>query len=34
MDMLFSPLLADFIWFGGGSAGLVFLIIIIVLLVR
>jgi hypothetical protein len=34
MDLLFSPMLGGFIWVGGGSAGLVLLIIVIVLLAR
>lgn len=29
-----SPMLGSFIWFGGGSVGLVLLIIIIVLILR
>lgn len=34
MDILFSPMLGTLIWIGGGSVGLILLIIIIVLLVR
>jgi hypothetical protein len=34
MDLLLSPMLGSLIWIGGGSAGLVLLIIVIVLLVR
>jgi cellobiose-specific phosphotransferase system component IIC len=34
MHILISPMLGNFIWVGGGSAGLVLLIIIVVLLVR
>jgi len=34
MHILLSPMLGSFIWVGGGSAGLVLLIIVIVLLVR
>jgi hypothetical protein len=30
----FSPILADYIWIGGGTLGLVLLIIIIVLVLR
>jgi hypothetical protein len=34
MHILLSPMVGSFIWVGGGSAGLVLLIIVIVLLVR
>jgi hypothetical protein len=34
MDILFSPMLGTLIWVGGGTAGLVLLIVIVVLLVR
>ena len=34
MHSLFSPLLADIYWVGGGSVGLILLIVVIVLLVR
>jgi len=34
MDILFSPILGTLIWVGGGTAGLVLLIVVIVLLVR
>ena len=33
MHQLFSPILGDYIWFGG-SAGLIILIVIIVLVLR
>jgi hypothetical protein len=34
MHLLFSPVLASGIWIGGGSLGLVLLIIVIVLVLR
>jgi len=34
MHIIMSPMLGSFIWVGGGSAGLVLLIILIVLLIR
>ncbi len=34
MNAVTSPLLADFIWIGGGTLGLIILIVVIVLLVR
>jgi hypothetical protein len=34
MNHLFSPFLADYIWIGGGSLGLVILIVLIVLVLR
>jgi len=34
MNLLFSPVLADIYWIGGGSIGLILLIVVIVLLVR
>ncbi len=34
MHYLFSPVLADFIWIGGGSLGAIIVIVIIVLLLR
>lgn len=34
MHALFSPLLADIYWVGGGSVGLILIIVVIVLLVR
>ena len=34
MNALMSPMLADYIWIGGGTLGLILLIVIIVLLVR
>ena len=34
MNLLLTPLLANFIWIGGGSAGLILLIIIVVLVLR
>lgn len=34
MNSLFLPLLADYIWIGGGTLGLILLIVIIVLLLR
>ena len=34
MEILLSPMLGSFIWVGGGSAGLILLIIVIALLVR
>jgi hypothetical protein len=34
MHLLFSPLLADGIWIGGGAVGLILLIIVIVLVFR
>jgi hypothetical protein len=34
MSHLFLPLLADYIWIGGGSIGLIVLIVIVVLVLR
>jgi hypothetical protein len=34
MHILMTPMLGSLVWVGGGSAGLVLLIVIIVLLVR
>ena len=34
MHLLFSPVLANVIWIGGGSAGLLILIVILVLVFR
>jgi hypothetical protein len=34
MSHLFSPILADYIWVGGGGIGLIVLIVIIVLVLR
>jgi hypothetical protein len=34
MDLLFSPVLGNVIWIGGGSVGLILLIVVIVLLLR
>lgn len=34
MNSLLSPVLSDIYWVGGGSIGLILLIIVIVLLVR
>jgi hypothetical protein len=34
MRSFFSPVLADIYWVGGGSVGLILLIVVIVLLVR
>ena len=34
MHHFFSPLLADYIWIGGGTLGLIIVIVIVVLLVR
>lgn len=34
MHLLFSPVLASVIWIGGGSVGLVVLIIVVVLVLR
>jgi hypothetical protein len=34
MLLLFSPLLASGIWIGGGTLGLVLLIVVVVLLLR
>jgi hypothetical protein len=34
MHLLFSPILASGIWIGGGSLGLVLLIVVIVLVLR
>ncbi len=34
MHAIFSPILADAIWIGGGSLGLIILIVIIVLVLR
>ena len=34
MHILFSPILANVIWIGGGSAGLLIVIVILVLLFR
>ena len=34
MPLLFSPVLANVIWVGGGSLGLVLLIVVIVLVLR
>ncbi len=32
--MNFAPILADYVWIGGGTLGLVLLIVVIVLLLR
>jgi len=34
MTAILLPMLGDFIWLGGGSAGLILLIILLVLLLR
>jgi hypothetical protein len=34
MTAMLLPILGDFIWLGGGSAGLVLLIILLILLLR
>jgi hypothetical protein len=34
MHLLFSPLLANVIWIGGGSVGLLLIVVIIVLVLR
>jgi hypothetical protein len=34
MHLLFSPVLASGIWIGGGSLGLVLLIVVIILVLR
>jgi len=34
MNTLMSPVLADYIWIGGGTLGLILLIVLIVVLVR
>jgi hypothetical protein len=34
MHHLFSPVLADFIWIGGGTIGTIIVIVIIVMLLR
>ena len=34
MHLFLSPMLGSFIWVGGGSVGLVLLIVVIVLLIR
>jgi hypothetical protein len=34
MHLLFSPILASGIWIGGGSVGLILVIVIVVLLLR
>ncbi len=34
MNLLLSPVLADLYWIGGGSIGLILLIVLIVVLVR
>jgi hypothetical protein len=34
MTIALSPMLGDFIWLGGGSAGLILLIVLLVLLLR
>jgi hypothetical protein len=34
MHLLFSPVLASAIWIGGGSVGLILVIVILVLLLR
>ena len=34
MHLLFSPVLANLVWIGGGSVGLLLVIVVIVLLVR
>jgi hypothetical protein len=31
---LFSPVLADYLWIGGGTLGLVLVIVVVVLLLR
>ncbi len=33
-QLLTSPMLADYIWIGGGTLGLILLVLLIVLLVR
>lgn len=34
MNRLFSPFLADYIWIGGGTLGLIVVVVLIVLLLR
>jgi hypothetical protein len=34
MNLVLSPILADYIWIGGGTLGLILLIVIIVLILR
>jgi len=34
MNALFSPMLADAIWIGGGGLGLILIIVVIVLVLR
>jgi hypothetical protein len=34
MELLFSPVLANFYWVGGGTVGLVVLILLVVLVLR
>jgi hypothetical protein len=34
MNLTFSPMLADVIWIGGGTLGLILLIVVIVLVLR
>ena len=34
MHMLFSPILADYIWIGGGTLGLIVVVLLIILVLR
>jgi hypothetical protein len=34
MNQLLSPILADYIWIGGGTLGTILIIVVIVLLLR
>jgi hypothetical protein len=34
MDLLFTPVLASAIWIGGGSVGIILVVVILVLLLR
>jgi hypothetical protein len=34
MSQFFSPILADYIWIGGGTLGLIVVVVIVVLVLR
>ena len=34
MNALFSPILADYIWIGGGTLGLIVVVVLVVLVLR
>jgi hypothetical protein len=34
MTQLFSPMLADYIWIGGGTLGLIVVVVLVVLVLR